>query len=71
MTPDEKEKFIKDIMFNMEMKFKNAVQKMPENWAGKEIRQYMSDKFCSEVAFLKMTRQDKRDYENDCANLML
>ncbi len=71
MTKDEKIQFIKDMMFNMEMKLKAAVDKMPEDWTGKEIRQYMSDKFQSDVAFLKMNRKERLLYEEDLSNSML
>ena len=71
MTKEEKTQFIKDMMFNMEMKFKSAVDKMPDDWTGKEIRQYMSDKFQSDVAFLKMSRKERQLYEEDLSNSML
>lgn len=37
--------------------------KMPENWDGFELRQYVADFFASEV--VQMSRQRKREYRND------
>lgn len=63
MNEEQKREFIRDLIQVMQSRIENAIPKMPENWDGIELRQYVADCFASNVMKMKGTRQ--RDYTNE------
>lgn len=66
MNKDEKITFINDLTDCCKQEIINKIlnNKIPENWDGIELRQYISEKF-KEVVWLKiLTGKRKREYKN-------
>lgn len=63
MVPIERHKFIIDLVEAVKGQMLSKVGSMPEEWNGIQLRQYISDCFASQVH--RMTRTQKRDYNND------
>ena len=59
MTKQEKEKFIKTLMSNIQQQIITAITYMPENWDGHELRQYIADYCKRNCAYFKMDKHRK------------
>ena len=65
MNQQEKTQFILDITENLRNSLLEQVHKMPEDWDGIEIRQYLSDMVASKFNYRPMDRPTKRSYNSD------
>lgn len=65
MTVEEKSKFITDLMDNAKYEILKKVDKMPENWNGIEIREYITDYVSENVRLRPMGRRRLLRYRND------
>ena len=64
MTKAGKQKFIAELIGNVKKELIANVPKMPEEWDGIELRQYIADKFARCVISGKMSPRRKHDYDN-------
>ena len=60
MTKKEKREFINNLVGSVKKSILEKLSRIPENWDGHELRQYIADKFAEQT-----TRVNKRDYQND------
>ncbi len=65
MNAHEKTKLIDSFMQSMKTHIMDAVQYMPEEWDGIEIRQYIADKFVRQVH--KMNPKRAKAFRNASA----
>lgn len=65
MNREEKIQFINDIMNNSKESILKKVDKMPDNWDGRQLRQYILDYAECNITWIKMTSAEKRKYNND------
>ncbi len=65
MNKKEKIEFIESIMDTVKENLLKNIDKYPENWDGKQLRQYISDYVDENVAWVTMTSKEKREYNND------
>jgi len=63
MTLQEKRNFTKELIESIEQKIMDKTGKMPENWDGWELRQYVKDSF-AEIVFGNMNRKRLKEYRN-------
>jgi len=65
MDKQEKIRFVTHLMLSVKDKVFDAIndEKIPEEWDGHELRQYLADKF-SEAAYVRMDAKRKREYTN-------
>ncbi|NCX56251.1 MAG: hypothetical protein EBW87_03530 [Burkholderiaceae bacterium] len=63
MDSDQKTKFIRDLTTSVVMDIIASVRKMPEEWDGHELRQFIADKFAWNTT--AMTRSRMKDYKNE------
>ena len=64
MSAEEKHKFIAELVESVSTTVHANVDKMPEEWNGIELRQYLADKF-ADAADYKMPRTRKLNYNNE------
>jgi len=64
MNVKEKKKFVLDVFAIVKQDILNRIHLMPDNWDGFELRQYIADKMQKDIAYLKMDKGRKRDYNN-------
>ena len=67
MEAEEKKKFVRQLILNVEIDILKKVDKMPEEWDGHELRQYIADQFARCVIGDYMTNKKSRrfkDYRN-------
>ena len=64
MTKAGKQKFIAELIGNVKKELIANVPKMPEEWDGIELRQYIADKFARCVISGTMSPRRKHDYDN-------
>lgn len=67
MTLEEKIIFVKELVNSVQEEVLAKLNKTPEDWDGRELRQYLADKFADSASISQM--QDKRQsrrraYEN-------
>jgi hypothetical protein len=60
MRPEAQKELI-NAMFNM-IRAEIAAKKLPENWGGGEIKQYLADKFAAHTGWL--SKRDLKEYKN-------
>ena len=65
MDKQEKITFIKDATNLLQKELLDKVDKMPEEWSGRELRQLVFDYAKEKVAYMHMDKKRKADYEND------
>jgi hypothetical protein len=65
MNTDEKKVFINELVDRVKSEILAKVDRMPDNWDGIELRQYISDNFKEAVLVGTMSNGRKRDYQND------
>lgn len=67
MNQQDKERFVRELVGNIQTDVLAKVSQMPEEWDGIEIRQYLADKFSE--SSLMMGRKDLykrlRSYRNE------
>ena len=64
MTKDEKKYLIEALLEEAKKGLINKVDKMPEEWAGVEIRQFIAD-YLEANYVIRMEGKRKNDYRND------
>lgn len=63
----EKDKFINDVIEDLRQEVKKRTDRMPEDWDGHEIRQFIADYYTSNFIFgTALTGKRKKDYKNTC-----
>lgn len=64
MNQELKIEFVKALVESVESEILQNIElgKIPDNWDGIELRQYLTDKFAESAGYLKGKR--KRDYNN-------
>ena len=71
MTKKDKRRFIRELIGSVKKTVLANVDKMPEEWDGIELRQYISDVFarnsslCFKSGLTKEDRRRERDYANE------
>jgi hypothetical protein len=71
MTKAEKRKFIRELIGSVQAGVLAQVERMPAEWDGIELRQYIADRFSAQTwrtSWSKLTGADhrrKQDYENE------
>jgi hypothetical protein len=66
MTKREKIEFISDLMESVTNSLKANVEKMPDEWDGHELRQYMADFVTEQVVIRTMlTGKRLKEYKNE------
>lgn len=64
MTEREKRRFVKELMREVQRTIISNIPKMPEEWDGIELRQYLADKF-ADANYVRMHRTRKHNYNNE------
>lgn len=64
MNADTKRQFIEDLMTGMKNSILANVDKMPEEWDGHELRQYIADYVNDQAVIVKMHSTRLRSYRN-------
>jgi hypothetical protein len=64
MNKQEQKQFINDMLVTLEESIIKNIDRIPEEWDGRELRQYLVDK-AEELNYMPMDRQRKKDYAND------
>ena len=63
----EKDKFVHDILDDLKKEILIRVDRMPENWDGNEIRQFIADYYSQHYVFgTALSGSRKKDYKNTC-----
>jgi hypothetical protein len=65
MTKQEKINFINDLLEMAKNDIVKEVEKMPDNWEGVELRQYILDYTNNHIAWTKMNENRYKKYLND------
>jgi hypothetical protein len=65
-TPAQKTAFIEQLLETLKGELLANVEKMPEEWDGFEIRQYVADKAqMGSYAWKRQPKSRRKNYEND------
>lgn len=64
MTKFERARFITDLMDSMKSAILNKSERMPEDWDGFELRQYIQDFVTENAIFRPMDRKRANNYRN-------
>lgn len=72
MTKADKKKFIKSLTNSVRDAVLARVDRIPENWDGLELREYLAEEFARECVLSRPSRSGDfksrlRDYRNDIA----
>lgn len=70
MTRDNKEQFINDHIETIKKSIIENLNKMPENWNGYELREYIAEKF-KDQRIGEWDKKRKLQYKNDIITLNL
>jgi len=66
MTAADKKRFVRELFSSVQRTVLENVAKMPEEWDGHELRQYIADKFDGCISdFMHRGGARKRAYENE------
>lgn len=67
MTRDEQKEFILDLCRSVHRSIESSIEKgrIPAEWDGHELRQYIADKFAEQTT--KLDRRRMREYRNHVA----
>jgi len=68
MTADEKKRFMNDLITDFRKEVERDVDRLPNDWQGLQLRQYLVDRFSNKVLQITMSRSEMKDYRNDLAN---
>ena len=63
MTNKEKRRFVREMMSTVTKEVLANIPKMPEYWNGKQLRQYIADRF--QDSCMTMSKTDKHSYTNE------
>lgn len=68
MTKAEKKKFIRDLVGSVRFLLLDRVDKVPEEWDGIELRQWIADTFAQQAYSHTLRRDPKRlkAFRNEC-----
>ena len=64
MSKHERARFITELMDSMKSAMLNKVERMPDDWDGFELRQYIQDFVTENAIFRPMPSNRKKDYRN-------
>ena len=64
MTKHERARFITDLMDSMKSAILNKSERMPDDWDGFELRQYIQDFVTENAIFRTMDRKRAKAYRN-------
>lgn len=71
MTSDEQKKFINEILIDFRKEVERDIEKIPREWSGRQLRQYLSDRFTGKMLSIKMSRSELREYKEQLTNSLL
>lgn len=69
MTRKEQERFVKELIANVQADLVSRVADVPEEWDGHELRQWIADRFQLASFTLKENKRRWRDYRNAVATM--
>lgn len=64
MTQEDKRKFIRELINRVKAEVIAKTERMPEEWDGMELRQFIADKFSECVMWRDWNKQRLKDYRN-------
>jgi hypothetical protein len=64
MTRHQRAQFITDLMDSMKSSLLNKAERMPDDWDGFELRQYIQDFVTENAIFRPMDRKRAKAYRN-------
>lgn len=64
LTKDGKARFVRQLVASVERDVLEAIDKMPDDWDGFELRQYLADKF-ADAAYTRMDRKRAASFKNE------
>jgi hypothetical protein len=67
MTQVEQRRFIRELIGNVKKEVIANVPKMPQDWNGIELRQYIANRFAACVICGTMSRDRLKEYHNTVA----
>lgn len=65
MNKNEKINFIESILENTKKDILDQIDKIPEEWDGRQLRQYITDYANDNILWIKLDQKQKREYKND------
>ena len=65
MTRQEQRKFVKEVIDSVSKDIVEKLPKVPEEWDGRELRQFVADNFALATWALKEDKTRYRDYKNE------
>jgi len=65
MNLQNKERFIAEVMKNLEEGLLKKIEELPEEWDGFEIREWIKDYYEANFGYLRMPLARKRAYCNE------
>lgn len=71
LTGAEQQKFINDILIDFRKEVERDIEKIPRAWKGKELRQYLADRFSAKMLQIKMTRSELKEYKEQLTDSLL
>lgn len=64
MNKQEREQFVEDLIANVKDGLLRAVDRLPAEWDGHELRQLVADRFAEVSWALKNNKKRLKDYRN-------
>jgi len=71
MTKKDQRRIIRELCNNLKASMRVDSGRIPENWDGIELRQWLADRVQENVNYRRMDGARLRDYKNDCLSLNL
>lgn len=65
MNKNEKINFIESILENTKKDILEQIDKMPEEWNGRQLRQYITDYANNNILWIRLDQKQKKEYKND------
>ena len=66
MDKAQQNQIASDLCDNLKKSILENLSKVPENWDGFELRQWVSDYFSANMNYKPITGKRLKDYKNDC-----
>ncbi len=67
MNQNKKDAFVQSIVDDLKLSVLSRIPKMPEDWDGHELRQFIGDYYNEHYIWgTSLTGKRKRDYKNTC-----
>jgi hypothetical protein len=67
MNQDEKDALVQSIVDDLKLSILSRIPKMPEDWDGHELRQFIADYYQANYIWgTQMTGKRRKDYKNTC-----